>query len=164
MAELRSYSDQPLSSIPEPNDSMCVRPHLRRKSAIARFERSHFMRLFAMCILSAVYSIRPPSGPKVYDAQARAGTALTTSLRCPRPVGSHAPGSSLGRYCCSSPCNRNNVLDYCSGSLSREALCSWGTETESNHRSALQSDRNCPAAESLISSVTHYVSARVILS
>jgi len=114
--------------------------------------------------LSAANPIRPPSGPKVYGAQVRASTPLTTSLRCPRPVGSHAPGSSLGRYCCSSPCNRNNVLDYCSGSLSREALCSWGTETESNHRSALQSDRNCPAAESLISSVTHYVSARVILS
>ena len=46
--------------------------------------------------------IRPPSGPKVYDAQVRVSTPLTTSLRCPRPVGSHAPGSSLGRYCCSS--------------------------------------------------------------
>jgi hypothetical protein len=33
-------------------------PHLRKKSAIARFERSHFMRLFAPWILLAVYSIR----------------------------------------------------------------------------------------------------------
>ena len=81
----------------------CVsQPHLRKKRAIARFERSHFMRLFAPWILVAVDSIRPPSGPKVYDAQVRVSTPLTTSLRCQRPVGSHAPGSSSGRYCCSS--------------------------------------------------------------
>ena len=36
-------------------------PHLRKKSVIARFERSHFMRLFAPWILLAVYSIRPGS-------------------------------------------------------------------------------------------------------
>ena len=139
-------------------------PHLRKKSAIARFERPHFTRLFAMSVLSAADPIRPPSGTKVYDGQVRASTPLTTSLRCPRPVGSHAPGSSSGRYCCSSPCNRNNELNYCSGLLSREALCNWDTETESNHRSASQSDRNYPTVESLTSSVAHYVFAKVTLS
>ena len=46
-------------------------PHLSKKSTIARFKRSHFMRLFAMCILVAVDSSSPHSGPKEYDAQVR---------------------------------------------------------------------------------------------